>query len=145
MGDAQSGPGENLLGDPVIAGCVALRVAARGSLRHIYDRFDAGLQRGLGELRRGLHETWPDRIDKVSAVHVLESGAHGTKIPQVADKNLGPAFADPLGATVFAMHEGSAEPSLFEKLFGGSSPGCTSCAGDEVSQFFHVFDSVVVF
>src|SRR5262245_14498191 len=40
------------------------------------------------------------------------------------------------------MHESSDDLSLLEKLFDDSSPGCTSCAGDEVSQFFHVVDSV---
>src|SRR4030095_1208160 len=43
---------------------------------------------------------------------------------------------------IFAMHEGSDDSSLVEKLFGGSSPGCTSCAGDQVSHF-HVLDSVL--
>jgi hypothetical protein len=41
------------------------------------------------------------------------------------------------------MYEGSDDLSLVEKLFGGSSPGCTSCAGDEVSHLFHVFDSAL--
>ena len=85
-------------------------------LRHVHNRFDAGLERGLSELGCRLNQTRPDGVDEIGAVHALEGFAHGVEVCEIAGDNLRPSPAQSLGPFVLAMDEGANMRSLVEKL-----------------------------
>ena len=74
VGDRQPRPVEDPLGEPVIGRGVALGVLPGGLLRHVHDAVDAGLLRGLGEIRRRLQDAGADGVDEVGPLHAAQRG-----------------------------------------------------------------------
>ena len=83
-----AGPVEDPLGQPVIGRGVALGVLPGGLLRHVDDAVDAGLLRGLGEVRRRLQDAGADGVDEVGPLHAVQRGTHLPEVEQVAVDDL---------------------------------------------------------
>src|SRR5580658_10400880 len=72
----------------MLTGGFAVRVAARGYLRHVDDDFDTGLLCSLRELGGRLQDAWADRKAEVGPIHSAQSGTHRVEIEEVAKHDL---------------------------------------------------------
>ena len=73
----------------MILGGVAFRLSTRRNLGHVHNYRDADLLRSLSKVRRGLQDTWHDRVHKVRALRAFEGCADGFEVRKISAHNLG--------------------------------------------------------
>ncbi len=125
------GPVEDPLGEPVVGRGVAPGVLPRRLLRHVDDAVDAGLLRGLGEVRRRLQDAGADRIDEVGPLDAVERGANLPEVEEVAVDDLDPAILELLRAVVLTVGQCPDLMAPCQQLIDRRPPGVPRRAGDQ--------------
>jgi len=106
MGDADAGPIEDALRQPMLARGGAWMIVSRRDLRHVDDRLDPRLFGRSREDGSGFEQPFRERIREVCASDAAHGAAHRRDVVQISDDDFGAKPREVLGALIGAEDEG---------------------------------------
>jgi len=141
MGDCETRPVEDLLGDESFFTRITFRIAISGSLRQIDDRGDACFPRGLREIDGRVDKPGLDWVDQIRHINAFYGLADCIDIVEVADYDFGAQLFQRHRSIVLAVHHGADSKAKCDRFFNGRTTGVSGCTRD---QYFAVHFSVPI-
>ena len=116
MGDADTGPIEDALRQPMLPRGRAGMILSCGDLRHVDDRLGPRLLCRCGEDGGGFEQPFRERIREVCASDATHGASHRRDVAQISDDDLGAERGELLGALIGVEHEGPHGELSIEQL-----------------------------